>query len=190
MSVHNPEQLSLFLSQLLETNATLDYWTDFEKVKRNVADIEISLNTLNYLLGRQDLHSAVKSLWNRDNRVFEVLPILIAVRKRDKKKVVTADGNSKLLYDYLTSYDGVMEFLEGTGLADLFREKVVTNLVDYVFGVEVGLDSNGRKNRSGHVMEALVASIFEKNGITFRREVSSTEFPEIHAALDDDKKTF
>lgn len=88
MSVHNPEQLSLFLSQLLETNATLDYWTDFEKVKRNVADIEISLNTLNYLLGRQDLHSAVKSLWNRDNRVFEVLPILIAVRKRDKRRLL------------------------------------------------------------------------------------------------------
>lgn len=30
---------------------------------------------------------------------------------------------------------------------------IKTDLVDYVTGVETGLDSNGRKNRGGHLYE-------------------------------------
>ena len=81
MNVHTIEQFDTFMSQLLETNATLGFYCDFNKIRRNVADIEISLNMLNYLLSQQDLESAVKSLWERDKTVFDVLPILIAMRK-------------------------------------------------------------------------------------------------------------
>ena len=83
-----------------------------------------------------------------------------------------------------------MEYLEGTGLADLFRQKKINDLVDYVFGIETGLDSNARKNRSGHVMEGMVASILKKNGIKFRQEVYSTEWSKLQRVLGDDKKRF
>ena len=145
---------------------------------------------LNYLLSQQDLESAVKSLWERDKTVFDVLPILIAIRKRDNKKVITTDGNIVPVTSYLTSFEGIMEYLEKTGLAKIFKEKTINNLVDYVFGVEAGLDSHARKNRSGDVMENLVAEIFAKNGISFRKEVYSTDYPEIHKMLDGDKKRF
>lgn len=42
----------------------------------------------------------------------------------------------------------------------------VNNLVDYATGVETGLDSNGRKNRGGHLMENLVESFIQKAGFT------------------------
>ena len=190
MNVHTIEQFDTFMSQLLETNATLGFYCDFNKIRKNVADIEISLNMLNYLLSQQDLESAVKSLWERDKTVFDVLPILIAIRKRDNKKVVTTDGNIVPVTSYLTSFEGIMEYLEKTGLAKIFKEKTINNLVDYVFGVEAGLDSHARKNRSGDVMENLVAEIFAKNGISFRKEVYSTDYPEIHKMLDGDKKRF
>ena len=190
MNVHTIEQFDTFMSQLLETNATLGFYCDFNKIRRNVADIEISLNMLNYLLSQQDLESAVKSLWERDKTVFDVLPILIAIRKRDNKKVITTDGNIVPVTSYLTSFEGIMEYLEKTGLAKIFKEKTITNLVDYVFGVEAGLDSHARKNRSGDVMENLVAEIFAKNGISFRKEVYSTDYPEIHKIHDGDKKRF
>ena len=88
------------------------------------------------------------------------------------------------------SVEGVIEYLENTGLADIFREGKIKNLVDYVFGIETGLDSNARKNRSGHVMENMVASILKKNGIQFRQEVYSTEWPQLQKVLGDDEKRF
>lgn len=190
MSTHTKEQFEIFMSQLLETNATLSFYCDFNKVKKNVSDIEISLNMLNYLLGQQDLRSAVKSLWERDKKVFEVLQILIAVRQRDNKKVVTTDGSIIPIKNYLTTFDGIIEYLEKTGLAQMFKDNSIKNLVDYVFGVEAGLDTHARKNRSGDVMEELVAEIFTKNEIKFRNEVYSTDYPKVHEALDGDRKRF
>jgi len=190
MSAHTEAEFKTFLSQLSDTNATLSYWTDFTKVKANVASIEIKLNTLNYLLGKEDLRAAVTELWNNDKRVFEVLQILIACRKRDKKKVINVDAEFVLLESYLTTLDGVMEFIEGTGLAKIFKDKNVKNLVDYVFGVEVGLDSNARKNRSGDAMEDSVELIIKGSGLRYRKEVYSSEWPAITKALGTDKKRF
>ena len=81
-----------FMSQLKETNQTLDFFCDFEKISENVAEIEISLNTLNYLIGKDDLTKCVDELWKRDPEVFEVLSILIAVRDEGTKPVVNSDG--------------------------------------------------------------------------------------------------
>lgn len=190
MKAHTQQEFDIFMSQLSETNATLGFWTDFEKIKGNVASIEIKLNTLNYLLGKEDLRAAVTELWNNDKRVFEVLQILIACRKRDKKKVINANAEFVLLESYLTSLEGVIEYLEGTGLAQIFKDKNVKNLVDYVFGVEVGLDSNARKNRSGDAMEDSVELILKGSGLKYRKEVYSSEWPAITEALGTDKKRF
>ena len=118
------------------------------------------------------------------------MDILIAVRSEGKKKVLNMIGECVVLDTLFNSVDGVMEFLENTGLADIFQSQKITNLVDYVFGVETGLDSNARKNRSGHVMEGVVAEQFERNNIVFRQEVYSNEWPEIEKVLGDDEKRF
>jgi type II restriction enzyme len=73
-------------------------------------------------------------------------------------------------------------------LADIFQSRRIKNLVDYVFGIETGLDTNARKNRSGHIMENTVAKILEDNGVTFRQEVYSSEFPELSVLGTDEKR--
>ena len=190
MAAHTQEQFDLFISQLRETNATLDFYCDFPKIAKNVADIEISLNTLNYLIGKEDLRSAVQALWDRDKRMFEVMDILIATRKKDGKKYIDNDGSMHSIHSLFSSVDGVMKFIEGTGLDKVFKNKEVKDLVDYVFGVETGLDTNARKNRSGEITETLVARIFDNAGITYREQVSSKEFPAISAVLGADQKVF
>ena len=40
--------------------------------------------------------------------------------------------------------------LKKSGLLKIFKDKTVKNIVDYTIGIEVGLDSNGRKNRGGN----------------------------------------
>lgn len=190
MAAHTQEQFDLFISQLRETNATLDFYCDFPKIAKNVADIEISLNTLNYLIGKDDLRTAVQALWDRDKQVFEVMDILIATRKKDGKKYIDNDGSMHLIHSLFSSVDGVMKFIEGTGLDKVFKNKEVKDLVDYVFGVETGLDTNARKNRSGEITETLVARIFDNAGIKYRQQVSSKEFPAISAVLGADQKVF
>ncbi|MBR6310779.1 MAG: type II restriction endonuclease [Paludibacteraceae bacterium] len=190
MSAHTTEQFNLFMSQLRETNATLDFYCDFPKIARNVADIEISLNTLNYLIGKENLREAVEALWNRDPRVFEVMDILIATRKKDDKKYIDNDGSMHSVHSLFGSVNGVMKFIEGTGLDKVFKNKEVKDLVDYVFGVETGLDTNARKNRSGDITETLVARILSNAGVAYREQVSSKEFPAISAVLGVDQKVF
>lgn len=183
------KDFNLFMSQLQETNQTLDFFCDFDKISANVAEVEMSLNTLNYLIGKDDLAKGVKDIWQRDAKVFEVLGILIAVRDEGKKPVVDSRGNVVLLKSYFKSSAKVVEFLQGTGLADIFQSRRIKNLVDYVFGIETGLDTNARKNRSGHIMENTVAKLFRDAGIRFRQEVYSSEFPEL-AVLGTDEKRF
>jgi type II restriction enzyme len=182
-----PKQFELFLSQLSETNSTLDSFTDFEKIKRNVNIISIKLNQLNYLIGKKNLKEAIEELYSENKTVFQVLDILIAVR--GNKKVIDENGGIALLETYFETPEKIIEYIEKTGLADIFRNKDITNLVDYVFGIEVGLDTNARKNRGGTNMEKTVSSIFDKAGICYRTQVNIAEFSDIKS-LGDDRKVF
>ena len=190
MAANTKEQFELFMSQLRETNATLDFYCDFPKIAKNVADIEISLNTLNYLIGKDDLRTSVEALWNRDKRVFDIMDILIATRKKDNKKYIDNDGSMHSIHSLFDSVDGVMKFLEGTGLDKVLKNKEIKDLVDYVFGVETGLDTNARKNRSGDITETLVARIFDNAGVEYSKQVSSNEYPAISQVLGADQKVF
>ncbi|MBD5364635.1 MAG: restriction endonuclease [Bacteroides sp.] len=179
-----------FMKPLKETHFSLKDYVDFPKVAANVETISIKLNQLNYLIGQEDMAKAVERLWEENPKVFSVLDILIAVRTKDKKKAIDENGNIHLVSDYFTSPEQVTKFLNDSGLTEVFQKKQIRNLVDYVFGVEVGLDSNARKNRGGHSMEELVANIFDKHGISYDQEVYYTNFPEIVKALGADNKRF
>lgn len=179
-----------FMSQLQETNQTLDFFCDFGKIERNVNNIKLSLCMLNSLIGATDMRAAVETIWERDKTAFNVMDILIAVRSEGRKIVLNSLGQCVAMDTLFKSIDGVMDFLEETSLKDIFEQKKINDLVDYVFGIETGLDTNARKNRSGHVMEEMVASIFSRNHIIFRREVYSSEWKSISDVLGDDEKRF
>jgi type II restriction enzyme len=183
------EQFELFLSQLSETNATLDYFSDFGKVITNVDKISIKLNQLNYLIGKENLAKAIEELYQENPRVFEVLDILIAVRKNKKAKTFNRNGEIVLLDSYFNSPESILEYINETGLGDIFKNKNVTNLVDYVFGIEVGLDTNARKNRGGENMSKAVSIFFDKHNIFYKKEVRNTIFSEIES-LGADVKQF
>jgi len=183
------KQFNRFISQLSETNSTLDYFTDFEKIKCNINQISIKLNQLNYLIGKKDLKLAIEELFKENAKVFEVLDILIAVRKNKNAKTFNREGNIVSISSYFQTPEKIYEFIEDTGLKKVFQDKNITNLVDYVFGVEVGLDTNARKNRGGENMSKAVSLIFDKAEIFYKKEVNSTVFPDI-TSLGADLKRF
>ena len=186
---HTEEQFKEFISQLIETNVSLNFFSDFTKIAANVNAISIKLNQLNYLIGKVDMRLAVRELWNENHKVFDVLDILIALRSGDKKKVIDPNGQVCFIEDFFETPEKVIEYIEDTGLMSVLQNKQITNLVDYVFGVETGLDTNARKNRSGEIMGDKIADLFQSYNISFRREVYSTEFEEM-SCLGEDRKRF
>ena len=135
------------------------------------------------------MESAVFELWQENPSVFNVLDILIAVRTSDGKKAINRRGEVQMIQHFFDSPDGVMEYLKDTGLQMLFQNRQVTNLVDFVFGVETGLDTNARKNRSGHIMENIVAAILRSEQIPYKQEVYSTDYT-LLSVLGEDVKRF
>ncbi len=139
---------------------TWDYFVNWNKVFANKSELEITLNKLNYLLGKKDLELEFKKLYAKNLDIIEALPVLLAVRESKLEVFDLASGDSRF-FDFENLEDGndesgkYFEFIEKSGLVKLFKEDGIKNLVDYVIGVEVGLDSNGRKNRGGTLMERI-----------------------------------
>lgn len=137
---------------------TWDYFVNWKKVFANGTDLEIILNKLNYLLGKENLKEEFKKLYASNPDIVKALPVLLAVRENSLEIFDKATKESEF-FDFTGSEnnpDKYFEFLEKSGLARLFQKDGIKNLVDYVTGVEVGLDSNGRKNRGGTLMEEIV----------------------------------
>lgn len=115
------QQFKTFLSQLSETNATLDYFTEFKKVKSNVNKISIKLNQLNYLIGKEELGKAILELFEENPKVFEILDILIAIRKNKKAKSFNKEGEIVFLDTYFHTPETILEYIEGTGLGEVLK---------------------------------------------------------------------
>ena len=175
-----------FLDELSETNATLSFFTDFDKVIKNVENIEVKLTALNYLLGKSKLKKAIRELYQENPNVFSVLNILVAVRE-DNRKLNSINNEVVEISSYTLSAEKAYEYICETGLEKVFKNKDITNLVDYVFGIEVGLDTNARKNRSGKQMEKSVSDIFNNHSILFEKEVYSSSLPDL-SILEDTRR--
>lgn len=176
-----------FLKNLKPSNMLWSYFVNWDKVLRNVEEIEIELNILNYLIGKKELEDAFRKLVKKNPSIVKVLPAL-AVRAGNgltKFEIVTDYEKGSLMFkeynfnDYNPEHiNRYIEFLDGTGIKDLLQSKRVKNLVDYMIGVEAGLNSNARKNRAGTAMEEIV-EIFIKDfcnqrGYVYIKEANAT----------------
>ena len=141
------------------------FYVDFEKVYGKVDNIKVELNILNSLIGSKNIENDFKNLVAEYPKVLKCIPILLAVRNRE---IYAIDSDGEYWFNFANqnrSIDEYIMFMHKTGLFSLISEHLINNLVDYVTGVEVGLDSNGRKNRGGHLMEDLVESYLVKAGL-------------------------
>ena len=151
-----------WLAGFRDSIADYGYYIDFEKVHRNVDGIKVELNILNSLIDSKNIKEDFKALIKKYPEVLKCIPLLLAVRTNE---IYCQDENGGHLYQFnfgkyppnsYAHYEHYTYFMEHTGLFDLLENHIINNLVDYATGVETGLDSNGRKNRGGHLMEDLV----------------------------------
>lgn len=153
-----------WLSGFRDSIADYGYYIDFEKVHRNVDSIKTELNILNSLVGSRNIEYDFENLVKKYPETLKCIPLLLAVRSNE---IFAIDKDGAFIYNFKKqnlSIEQYKIFMRKTGLFDLIENHIINNLVDYATGVETGLDSNGRKNRGGHLMENLVDSFIEKSG--------------------------
>lgn len=153
-----------WLSHFRGSIADYEYYIDFEKVYRNVEDIKIELNILNSLIGSRNIEADFENILTRYPETLKCIPLLLAVRASE---IYAIDKDGAFNYNFIKANYSIEQykiFMRKTGLFELLENHIVNNLVDYVTGVETGLDSNGRKNRGGHLMEDLVENYILKAG--------------------------
>ena len=169
------EVFEYILENLKDTIHTYDFFVAWEKVLRNVSEIEISLNILNTLIGKDDVSHRLKGLIKQYPQIVSTIPILIAVRDKNIK-IASEYGDIEYVFSKKKYYtdeeiEKIVFFADRCGFLKIVEDKSIKNLVDYVIGVEVGLDTNARKNRSGIAMENLVEvyvkSICIKHGFKY-----------------------
>ncbi|WP_308698012.1 type II restriction endonuclease [uncultured Thomasclavelia sp.] len=168
-----------WLSTMKDSIATWKYYIDFEKVYSNVESIKVELHILNSLIGSKNIENEFKQLLVEYPKTLKVIPILLAKREKEIK-ITNAEGEFLFNFNQPNySIEEYTKFMRETGLFDLLEKHIINNLVDYVTGVEVGMDTNGRKNRTGDAMEDLVESYFVKyglvKGVSYFKEMSKSE---------------
>lgn len=158
------------------------YLVDWDRVFKNTRDIELQLNKLNYLLGKEDFDDAFRYLVRDDPAVLRAFPVLV-VRTSDKNAqytILSVDGTElrDRSFDFSVTQptdadiDNLLVFIKGTGLIKIFEKDGVKNLVDYVLGVEAGLNSNARKNRGGIAMETVCEALLNNLGCDYIRQAT------------------
>lgn len=169
-----------WLSTMTDTVADWTYYTNFPKVFNNVNEIKIPLNLLNSLIGSQNIRQEFISLIEKYPEVLKVVPIIIAKRIKDTIIIKTPEKDFYFNFKKIEySNEEYADFLEKTGIFDLLQNRIIGSLVDYITGVEVGLDSNGRKNRTGHAMENLVENFLKEYEFDYYKEMYQDDVEQI-----------
>lgn len=147
------------------------YYINFEKVYRNVEENKVEFNMLNSLLGSKNIEEDFINLVTKYPEVLKCIPILLAVRNME---IPAMDEEGAFIYNFKKmnqSLEQYIVFMNKTGLFDLLANRGVTNIIDFVLGVETGLDSNGRKNRGGHLMEDLIEGYLKNESVEYYKEM-------------------
>ena len=156
------KKFEYFMENRFKTNRTPSYWVNWDNVLNNMEKYEISLNTLNYLVGKDNIRYLAANLFKKQPELLSAVPILLATRDEDIEVLDFKENG--VMYSYNLDFDNpdlshlekYLNFIEQSGLFSFLQSKLNKSLVDYVYGVQAGLDSNGRKNRGGTQNEKIL----------------------------------
>lgn len=183
LKLSNNDKFEYFMDTRISTNRRPTYWVNWNNVRNNMKEHEINLNTLNYLLGKKNIKEEAKALFLSQPELLKSIPIILASRD-DKMNVFSFDDGEMDVYELdfshpdLNKIDDYITFLSKTGLLTvLANNEIGSSLVDYVFGVQVGLDSNGRKNRGGteneNILEINLKRLVENTKLEYSTQATA-----------------
>lgn len=162
----NQDKFDYFMSTRTETNRTPSYWVDWQKVNHNMTKYRNKLAKLDCLVGQNDILTKAKKFFTEHPDLLSVVPILLGTHEHQLDVMLDKDDTfTTCTLDFespnLQMLDQYLDFMQQTGLLDTLSQQISKPLSSYVYGIEVGLDTNARKNRSGFQNEAILAKSLE-----------------------------
>ena len=165
-----------FHKTIIDTNRDHKFFVDWEKIQANVQKFKIELNILNSLIGSKNFKNDLRQILSRYPDVVPCFPILIAVREMSLKVINDFSSKDSEIVEYNfkkrkllpKEIEEFMAFFHKTGLENFFKNLSSRSIQDYVIGIEVGMDTHARKNRSGAAMELVLKPIIEKINANLR----------------------
>lgn len=154
-----------FLNNLLTTNHTYEFFTNQEKVLNAVKKLNSQIDKLNPLtkVAPENLEKEFLKTIGTYPETKQVLPLILAIREK-KFPIMNIDKGEVEEIDFSKNskdIEKITTFSKNSGIFDFFLE--INDLKSYLLGVEVGLDTNARKNRSGHSFERIVSNFLDKS---------------------------
>lgn len=167
------ELSDLFVNNLIETNRGFDFYVNWDNAI-DYKKFEIELNAMNVLIKSDDIESKFYDLAKRLPTFIATFPLLFALSKNERQDIWNGKDSLNIVNEKLDGEDNfkytfeierlkkglsdeqISEYytlFDRIGLKYLFENLLEKSVVDYVVGVLVGLDSNGRKNRGGTAFE-------------------------------------
>ena len=156
---------NLWLKTFTSKIASADYYVDFEKIYENVAKFKVEFAAWDALIGSKNIEHDFEKLITKIPTALACVPILLAVRSTE---IFVLENEKEYIFRFDKPNFTMEEYkmlLRKSGLFGLFENHLISSVQDYVTGVEAGLDSNARKNRTGHIMEAIVEQFLKKSGL-------------------------
>jgi len=174
LNCDNDDKVFTYLIDTLKGSIkSWDYFVNWKKVIHNYREVERSLNLLNTLVGKENIEEEAFALLQDYPNIIGIVPALLAARDKKITLLTTPNNFDVTQFDFskpMPAEKSVL-FLKASGFLDLISNRSIKSVPDYFIGVEVGLDSNGRKNRSGTAMENLVEffvkDICQRNGYDY-----------------------
>lgn len=184
------EKTKEFQQKLLDTNRGYNYYIDWSNVT-GFEEYMVEIHAMDVLIHCDDekFEDKFTELLRKLPTVIEVFPILFGLAKAERKSV-TKKKTLKIIGTQLDSddYDEInfnanafkenmtdgtikkyYDFFSKMGLKSLFQNNIEKSVLDYIVGVLIGMDSNGRKNRAGSAFELacepIIRSICSKYGL-------------------------
>lgn len=147
-------------SRFFNVHQIPEWYVDFNKVRKNLSEYQKPIQQLQAVLNLPNLENNLFLLASKDFVFLKLLFLLIGQRW-DKLEVVQdwqINANQTLTP---RKWKQIFLFLTQAGLIKVLTDQTINHVFDYLFGIEVGLDSNARKNRTGKIMETKVQQILE-----------------------------
>lgn len=171
-----------FMDNVLHTNRGFNYYVDWSNVA-GFQDYLVEIHAMDILICCDDdsFEEKFRTLVTKLPSVILLFPFLFGLAKSDREKLYKdrdkliiiqeeLDKEDHLVYSFSKSLGNIDEkdikkyydFFVQMGLKHLYQNIIEKSTLDYIAGVLVGMDSNGRKNRGGKAFELACQPLFEK----------------------------
>lgn len=158
------EKTDYFMQTRSKLSFLPNYWVNFDNVKRNLDKYDIpDLYTLDYLIGKNRYE--IENFFKERAHLIKLVPKLLGIRENKMSKgnleVQGIDGTYHLNFRDIDTknIEQYIKFIHESGLTRCLQKGLRKSVHDYAVGVEAGMDSNGRKNRSGDMGEMYLEKV-------------------------------